>query len=307
MTFRSHLKSIVISLLLVSTLALFGGLSAGNQTTVKASRTNAYDLSEWQGQISNHQAHRLKNEVNFVILRAQYGQNYQDRQLQNSINKMTKHHIPYGVYSYSLYHNNHQADNEATALYNRAPRANFYVNDIEQNNAGRRIDSATKAWARQMKSLTRRPVVLYSYANFIRQNLMPARRHYNAVWVASYSNRRPATGYRYDLWQYTSGHYSRALRKRIDASEITGDKPLSFWIGKGGSVAAVKPVSAFPQVKVTRHHQHRRFNLNHHELRKYHHEVRKISRTLKRGHRLSRNERKALRIYRFRHGHDFRI
>lgn len=306
MKFRLSLKSIFAGLLLAGTLALFGGLGTGTPTIVNASHANAYDLSEWQGRINDHQAHRLKREVNFVILRAQYGQNYQDRQLQNSINKMTKHHIPYGVYSYSLYRNNRQASNEASALYNRAPQANFYVNDIEQNNAGPKIDSATQAWAHQMKSLTRRPVVLYSNASFIQQNLMRARRHYNAVWVASYSKDRPATGYRYDLWQYTSGHYSKALRKRIDASEITGNKPKGFWVGNDASVPVVDHVTSVRHVKVNRDHHYRSsFKLNRHELHKYHHEIGKVSQALKRGRHLSGHEQKALWIYRLRHGHDF--
>lgn len=308
MKFKLNLKSIVVGLLLAGTLALFGGLGTGTPISVKASHANAYDLSEWQGRISDHQAHLLKREVNFVVLRAQYGQNYQDRQLQNSKNKMTRHRIPYGVYSYSLYHNNNQASNEASSLYSRAPHASFYVNDIEQNNAGHKIDSATHAWAHQMKSLTKRPVILYSNANFIQRYLNRARHHYNAIWVASYSKYRPATGYRYNLWQYTSGHYSKALGKRVDASETTGDKPLGFWIGNGVSNVTANFVASAHPVNINQNwHRHSQFNLNHHKLQKYHHEMHKAIRTLRHNHRLSKHEREALRIYKLRHGREFRL
>ncbi|XIF19485.1 MAG: hypothetical protein AJITA_00136 [Acetilactobacillus jinshanensis] len=159
---KNILKILLISLVFLATLLIGGNFKTGRSVQVNASRANAYDLSSWQGRINNHQAHGLRHEVNFVILRAQYGKTYQDSEFQHSANEMTKNNVPYGAYSYSMYRNHHQAKNEATSLYNRAPQANFYVNDIEENDAGRRIASATKSWADQMKRLTTKPVVIYS-------------------------------------------------------------------------------------------------------------------------------------------------
>ena len=298
---RFSLKTILVGLLLTVALMLTGGTWASSQNAVSARRTDAYDLSEWQGRINGRQAARLKHEVSFVILRAQSGSSRQDLQYNHNISEMNRHQIPYGAYSYSLYRNSQQARNEASALYNRAPGAKFYVNDIEANSAGRRIGAATTAWAKQMKRLTTRPVVLYSYSSFIQQHLMHARKAYNAIWLAGYSSRRPVTSYKYDLWQFTDSHYSKALGKKLDASRITG-KPLTFWIGQNGqpeSTTAPQTTSSTAQDSGTLFSTPR-FNVRH-----YHHEMKKARRNLVHGRRLSHAERKALREYQRRHGFAF--
>ena len=221
------LKHCLFVLFLGMVLLMFGGTLGPCQ----GHAANAYDLSEWQGRITNHQARHLKHEVNFVVLRAQDGSRRPDRQYQHDSKVMQRAHVPYGAYSFALYRNSKAARQEADNLYYQAPQAKFYVNDIEVNHAGRRLNSATKAWAREMKSLTTRPIVLYSYANFINSHLRRTVKHYNAVWVASYTNRQPLTNYHYDLWQYTDAHRSRALHRKVDASVMVGKHPLSFWIG----------------------------------------------------------------------------
>ncbi|QBP17732.1 GH25 family lysozyme [Acetilactobacillus jinshanensis] len=299
---RNILKTLIMSLVLVVTLLVGGNFVSGHHIQVNASQADAYDISQYQGRINDRQAQGLKNEVKFVILRAQAGSSYQDAQFQHSMNEMNKNNVPYGVYSYSLYHNNQQARNEASTLYNRAPQANFYINDIEQNNAGSRIVSATNAWADQMKRLTTKPVVLYSGASFINQYLRPALKHYDAVWVAQYYYKKPIIGHKYDLWQYSSTHYSKALGQKLDASKLMGNKPLSFWIGSNGNgvVQPIKTRRAKSITKVTP----RTATFN---LRQYHHEMTKIGRKFKRGdYRLSRTEKKAMKIYQTRHGHAFR-
>ena len=208
--------------------ALFG---LGGLINNSVHAANAYDLSEWQGRVTSRQARHLKHEVNFVILRAQDGNRRPDYQFRHDARSMQKAHVPYGAYSFALYRNSRTAKQEADNLYYQAPQAKFYVNDIEADRAGRKLKSATESWAREMKKLTTRPVVLYSYANFINSHLRKVTKKYNATWVAGYSSHRPITRYHYDLWQYTNAHKSRALHKKVDNSVLVGEKPLSFWIG----------------------------------------------------------------------------
>ena len=61
--------------------------------------------------------------------------------------------MKFGVYSYSMYENADDARYEARMLYNRAPKAEFYINDYEQQTVtSGDANTATVAWADQMKN-----------------------------------------------------------------------------------------------------------------------------------------------------------
>lgn len=191
---------------------------------------NAFDISQWQGLLTQNQANQLKHEVNFMILRAQAG-NYADMQIGHNISLMQNAGIPYGVYSYSYYTNPANAALEARDLVQRAPKANFYANDCEENDAGGNLDLATHVWANTVHQLTRKPVILYSNLAFMNANFSRATLNsYNGLWVADYSQ-EPNPSYHYDLWQNSDGTYSSALGQKVDADVFPQNinKPLSFW------------------------------------------------------------------------------
>lgn len=198
--------------------------------SVSAKQANAYDISQYQGRLHNSQVRGLKHEVNFMIVRAQSG-DYPDTEAHHTEHLMQRNHIPYGAYSYSYYTSPTNAQIEAKELYQRAPKANFYVNDIEQNDAGNTFNLSTRDWANEIHHLTSRPAVLYSgeyfMNNYIRQK---TRNKYNAIWLAAYGS-EPAPNYHYDLWQSSDNHYSNALGQRVDADVFPEgyNKPMSFW------------------------------------------------------------------------------
>lgn len=112
------------------------------------------DISEWQGNLTDAQVKQLKRDYDFIIIRGQYGSEYVDQCLENNSALLDKNNMKFGVYSYSLYENADDARNEAQTLYSRAPKASFYVNDFEQNSiTSGDADTATKAWADEMKQL----------------------------------------------------------------------------------------------------------------------------------------------------------
>ncbi|MCA7081884.1 lysozyme, partial [Staphylococcus aureus] len=81
------------------------------------------------------------------------------------------------------------AKNEARVLYNRAPNAKFYVNDFEVNSVlSGSPNAATKAWYTEMKKLTKKPVVFYSYRSFQQTYAPTAYKSYDAYWLAGYSS-----------------------------------------------------------------------------------------------------------------------
>lgn len=106
------------------------------------------DISEWQGNLTDAQVKQLKQDYDFIIIRGQYGSEYVDKCLENNSTLLDNNNMKFGVYSYSMYENADDARNEAQTLYNRAPKASFYVNDFEQNSiTSGDADTATKAWA----------------------------------------------------------------------------------------------------------------------------------------------------------------
>ncbi|AFU63107.1 lysin [Lactobacillus phage ATCC 8014-B2] len=223
-------------------LALSLGLSASAISTQNASAANTsdgaivkkvVDISEWQGNVSYQKALALKSETSFVIVRVQYGSNYQDVQYKNTIANLEKAGTPYGVYSYSRYVNASDAKQEAKDLYSRAKNAKFFVNDAEEvTTTSGSYSSAVKAWGAEMQSLTSKPVILYSGSYFY-NNYIGTMSNYDAFWEANYSNhylKDPA------LWQYTDSGYSTSLGLGVDTNKvITSKHPVKWWIGSSAA------------------------------------------------------------------------
>lgn len=222
------IKPKTLMLILLSLLcALILGIQ---QVTSHASQHRVYDLSEWQGRLTAKTVKRLKQEVPFVILRTQYGTSHTDYTFKHNQALLRKYKLPYGVYSFSLYHNHISARQEAQDLYHRAPHANFYVNDFEATTlSSNRANYATKVWSKTLRRLVgNRKIIFYSYQDFMSRYANKALKYYNGYWVASYTKQQPTT--KHVMWQYTDHFYSPALNQRVDASKLKRNK--QWFIGK---------------------------------------------------------------------------
>nr|WP_054645449.1 hypothetical protein [Secundilactobacillus oryzae] len=83
-----------------------------------------------------------------------------------------------------------------------------------------------------MQSLTKKPVYLYSYRYFYNAYI-GTKKNYDGFWLAAYQSSRPVPN-DYQLWQYSSTHYSSALGKALDSNtQISGN-----WFGKSTTVSA---------------------------------------------------------------------
>lgn len=221
---KNNLKYVVYGIALVAVSFLF-------PSHASAATLPVYDLSEWQGNISATQAKKLKTEVAGVILRTGYGSGYKDRVIDHNIAMVERYGIPYGVYQFNQYTSAGDARIEARYTHARAPRARFYVNDAEQHTTGN-FSTATKAWGSEMQKLTSKPVYLYSYRWFYNAYI-GSKSPYDGFWLAAYQSTRP-TPYDYQMWQFSSTYYSRALGKSLDANrQISGN-----WFGKSAVVTA---------------------------------------------------------------------
>lgn len=240
-----------------SIVAVIGLMLASTSVPAMADASNAntsntvYDMSEWQGILTDTQAQQLKNEVPFVILRVQYGSAYADKTFEHNRDLMDKYGIPYGVYSFSQYENPSDAAYEAKVLYSRAPRARFYVNDYEsQTVTSGGTNESTDAWLKALRPLVgQRKILFYSYANFMVQNAASSVANYDGYWLAAYQNNEPAR--EHVLWQFTDKFHSNALGKNLDASMFTS-KDANWFIGDVSDATNPTPV---PKIKVPKSDQ----------------------------------------------------
>lgn len=194
--------------------------SATQESGVAQGGNRVLDISEWQGKLNDAQVQQLKQNYDFIIIRAQYGSERVDATVAHNSALLDKYGLDFGVYSYSMYENPQDARYEARTLFNRAPKAKFYVNDFEQNTVtSGTTDEATSAWYDEMKSLAgNRKVLFYSYENFMLQNAANSVGDYDGYWLASYTDQTPTR--ENVLWQYTDSYYSPELQQKVDANYI---------------------------------------------------------------------------------------
>lgn len=207
------------------------------KSRVSISRSNSVpDLSEWQGSFTDAQVKKLKDQVPFVILRVQYGSDYKDKTFNHNVALMQKYGVPYGVYSFSQYTSASDAATEAKDLYNRAPDAEFYVNDYEDQTSSGNTNTAAVNWYNAIKPLAgSRKVLLYSYASFMQSYASTAVKNYDGFWLAAYQTSEPTTA-SHVLWQYTDSYYMSSLGQSVDASVSTSKD--SSWFLSGASTGS---------------------------------------------------------------------
>ncbi|MCY9807423.1 GH25 family lysozyme [Lentilactobacillus senioris] len=207
------------------------------KSRISINRSNSVpDLSEWQGSFTDAQVKKLKNQVPFVILRVQYGSDYKDKTFNHNVALMQKYGVPYGVYSFSQYSSASDAKTEARDLYNRAPDAEFYVNDYEDQTTSGNTNTAATNWYNTIKPLAgSRKVLLYSYASFMQSYASSAVKDYDGFWLAAYQTSEP-TSASHVLWQYTDSYYMSSLGQAVDASVSTSKD--SSWFLSGASTGS---------------------------------------------------------------------
>lgn len=205
------------------------GIAWGGQTVANASTLAIPDISEWQGKLTASQVSNLKSQVSFVINRRQYGSSYQDLYATNNTALYVKYGIPFGEYDYARFTSAASAKQEAKDFYNRSNKnASFYALDFEENDVtSGTTNAAVKAWYDEMRSLTGKNLIFYSYQSFATTYANTARTSFDAQWIANYSY---APTISYALWQYTDNNYLAALNEYTDNSKaVTSVHPISWW------------------------------------------------------------------------------
>lgn len=227
-------------------LAALGCLLTFGLTTTKANAA-VPDISEWQGKLTSTQVKNLKSQADFVINRVQYGTSYEDLYHTNNENLYVKYGVPFGSYDYSTFTSTATAKTDAKTFYQRSNKnTKFYVLDFESTSmSSSTANAAVKAWYNEMRSLTNKKLIFYSYQSFATTYANTARQSFDGQWIANYSYKPTIT---YSLWQYTDSYYLSSLGKYVDnslysSSSVSTYHPLSWWLGTSATTYAYSSYS----------------------------------------------------------------
>ncbi|RRK10887.1 glycosyl hydrolase family 25 [Lactiplantibacillus garii] len=202
------------------------------------------DISEWQGALTSTQVQSLKSQTDFVINRVQYGSGYEDIHHVSNENLYVKYGVPFGSYDFATFTSTSGAVQEAKDFYNRANKnTKFYVLDFETTGmSSSAANAAVKAWYTEMRKLTSKHLIFYSYQSFATTYANTARQSFDAQWIANYSSKPTIS---FSLWQYSSNYYLSALNQYVDnnlfdSASVTTYHPLSWWLNQTTSYAYSK-------------------------------------------------------------------
>lgn len=203
-----------------------------------------YDFSQYQDTIDFG---KVKSNAELVIFRVQAGSTSPDTQYKNYVAGAKANKIPFGTYAYAKFISVADAQTEATDCFNRMDKGTqFVVVDVESNNAGNSLVSATQAYIDKLHSLGVKKVGLYSGQGFyIANGLSKVKSDF--LWIANYGiddgapHSKPSIPC--DLWQYSDKARESGVVGYVDIDELNGSKPLSYFTGGEAMVSQINTVT----------------------------------------------------------------
>ncbi|HAO6121915.1 LysM peptidoglycan-binding domain-containing protein [Listeria seeligeri] len=206
--------------------------------------------------VSHHQSpnsfdwNKLKNEIDGIIIRVQYGSNLVDKQYKNFIAKAKQYKIPFGLYAYGVFVSVADAKVEAKDFLKRGDSAaKFWVLDVESDTiescGAKNLSSASQAFIDTLKAAGKKTGFYYEHRYIGKYGLDNVKADFR--WMPRYGTNdgRKQTNYKpaisCDLWQYTSAGTAGGA-KPLDLSDLNGNKKLDWFFGANSKPAiAPKP------------------------------------------------------------------
>ncbi|MCI2020101.1 MAG: DUF5776 domain-containing protein [Lentilactobacillus buchneri] len=225
-------------------------------TSVSASKTKIADVSQYQGNINWSKASK---DLKYAIIRVQHGDTGDadfriDSKRNINASGAKKYGVPFGQYGYAEFSSVADAKKEAKDFYNRSnASARFYVLDNEHRKGKGSEQSYVNAWLSQMRKLTNKPLIYYSYDNYVAVHKINYSK-FDGSWIANYSKKPTASA---DLWQYTSKGRVSGISGNVDLSKAINSSVVDSWF-KATSADTAKPtyytsVPADQTITTTRH------------------------------------------------------
>lgn len=192
------IKIIVAALL----LPFLFSLKAHADALPSMSGDRVLDVSKYNGNINWKQVKQDKKiKTKFAIIRVQSGSRIVDEYRNQNARGLSAAKIPFGSYAYSELTSVSEAQYEARRFYSLSDkRTKFYVLDDESHIGKAKEQTYINAWLAQMRKLTKKKVIFYSYRNYIRDHKIKYS-SFDGLWEACI---HPwDLYYNPDLWQYS--------------------------------------------------------------------------------------------------------
>lgn len=214
--------------IIAGSLALVSALTIG--TTAFAAKTKIADVSQYQGNINWSKASK---DLRMTIIRVKHGNpgdsDYRiDTKRDVNANGAHKYGTPFGQYDYTEFNSTTDAVNDARQFYALSNKnARFYALDNEHRVPGAKGHEQTyvNAWYNTMRSLTKKPLVYYSYQSYVSLYKINSSK-FNGSWIANYSQKPNVPT---DLWQYTSSGSVSGISGRVDLSRTVDNSTVTKW------------------------------------------------------------------------------
>lgn len=167
------------------------------------------DISEWQvpNKINYDQ---LSQQIAGVIIRVQYGSNYEDKHYQMHIKEFQKRQVPIAVYAWVRGVSITDMEQEASDFYRRTQsfQPTFWWLDIEEVSM-KDMRKGVEAYRKKLKSLGAKKVGAY-IANHLYHQLNLEVMRFDGIWLptygqntGAYNGSNPTASNHYHLHQYT--------------------------------------------------------------------------------------------------------
>ncbi len=220
------------------------------------------DISKYNGNIDFA---RLKNKVDFVILRSSIGvpsvnpQKYgMDTKFKENVKGCIDNNIPFGCYHYSTAVNTQQAQEEAELVINCISGMKLaypiYI-DLEDNTLGAlsrdEISSIAIAFIDRFQEKGYYAGV-YTNKNWLENKVNYSRLSQYPLWIAQWASMVTWSG-KYQMWQYTSDGKVEGINGRVDMDECYENYPV-FMAEKGLNGFSENQENPAPQPSVNIEH-----------------------------------------------------
>ena len=237
--------------LFAGSLAMVSMLSIG--TTAFAAKTKIADVSQYQGNINWSKASK---DLKFAIIRVKHGNpgdsDYSiDTKRTVNANGAAKYGVPFGQYDFAEFDSVADAQKDARQFYAlTSTKAKFYVLDNEKRKSGVKGKEQTyvNAWLSTMRGLTNKPLVYYSYQNFVSVHGISSAK-FDGSWIANYSAKPNVST---DLWQYTSTGSLSGISGHVDLSKVVDSSTVSSWYTNTAKTTYLSSVTNGQKIRTTR-------------------------------------------------------
>lgn len=193
------------------------------------------DISEWQvpAKINYDQ---LSREIAGVIVRVQYGSNYEDKHYKTHLAEFKKRNIPVAVYAWVRGTSVADMEKEASDFYRRAKsfEPTFWWLDVEEQSMGN-MRQGVEAYRKKLKNLGAKKVGAYIANHLYKQfNLNTA--VFDAIWLPTYginngqyNSSNPTATSVYHLHQYTDRGKLSGYSDYLDLNRIVKGKLADYF------------------------------------------------------------------------------